>query len=147
MPVLAQAWRATGFRGPPPPVWQGNVSQFDAAAIQPNLRRDVILSPQYASNLRRGSISPSARDYDALKVLLHEYAHVRQPEMQQREVLEGGAEGWANEHVNEIARKLWGPRVGLVQSPAQTDNWWPRYPQYSFVGRDTMLRERGQFGR
>ena len=56
-----------------------------------------------AKQLRAG---PLSQDRAALSVLLHEYAHVRQPAPIKRNLIEAGADFWSNLNTDRVARKL-----------------------------------------
>jgi len=103
----------------------------------------VMLSPEMVAGLQTLAL-PRNRDLEAVKVLLHEFAHTRQPMTLNRPTFEGGAEAFAQQHLMDALRRLHIDRFDPTNS-------WPSYayPQFTDRMRQSGWNavNRGQFGR
>lgn len=108
---------------------------------------EVWLNPRTANALARlGIPSGAGRDYNALNVLLHEYAHVGQSGPLRRELLEGGADAWAAQQYGRVAHALGLAKPAMAGVDYQPQPGYPQWMEPTWrQGRGFV--ERGQFGR
>ena len=144
-PIYAQIWNSLGFSGDPPPVYSDPGMPKWYAGVQELNNRKVWIQPYIAQGIKK-LWQARGRDWGALNVLLHEYAHVNQPRVNPRDLVEGGAETWSHAMLEDTIRKLGIPAPNRYDKPA-----WNSYHDFvSKLSRNpyaTYLIDRGQFGR
>ena len=103
----------------------------------------MLVSPRVAAGLQTLALPGGDHDLESLKILLHEFAHTRQPMTLNRPTFEGGAEAFAQSHLMEALR-----RIGINK-----DDPGNRYGGYAYGPfTDQMFQSgwdavnRGQFG-
>jgi hypothetical protein len=158
LPVLASVWRASGLRGPAPPVYVGPSHQGEIAN-QPWYSRRVNITPDVLRGIQGFGIQPRGQVWHggrpgipnlaALDSLLHEYAHVNQPSALSSRSAEAGASFYSQMHLANVLQALHGPRSLMYAARTM-----PRYygPERAALQRQLgpslySFLSRGQFGR
>lgn len=145
-PAIRAAWQAMGFKGPMPSIYSTPLGPNIAGEAPwprvPSTSR-VLITPQVAAGLQTLGLTRN-RDLNALKVLMHEFAHTRQPMTLNRPTFEGGAEAYAQSRLLDALR-----RIGV--STHDQSNRWPGYSYPGFANKmfqsGWQPLNRGQFGR
>jgi hypothetical protein len=153
-PVFANAYRASGLPGKPPPVFSDPfIARRGSAGEQELYNRAVHLTPAMVDAIRHYSLSPVGRNRDALRVLLHEYAHVNQPRVFNRLSAKAGIEPaadlWALNNFDRVARRIGGPELSTGQEflPSYEGLGYPREVNAMTRRRDwPQFVQKGQFG-
>lgn len=149
-PILARVWQASGLRGKPPPVFVERAA--GRLGSQPWFTRRVNLDPNVIRDIRRFPLNPmNKRGLMALDVLLHEYAHVNQPNVFPPRTAEAGATDYTGYNLAGVLARMGGvPREVLaaasrIPRPYQQE----RMEQWKRLGGFEARRfaNRGQFGR
>ena len=146
-PILGAVWHAAGFKGKPPPVYLDRGLR-DEMGMQAWNDRRVWLNPTIAKQIRSAPLHPAAVQ-DALKVLLHEYAHVNQPRVYPAPRFEPAAEAWAHGALDKVMDMLGaGPTRPKYSWPAVTYGAWMNLQNRKMGGPQwERFIQRGQFGR
>ena len=152
-PILGQIWREIGGKGKPPPVFIDRFMDNPKSdyGLQALYDRRIWLAPKIAQQIRYAPLNPQAAK-EGLKVLLHEYNHVKQPRAYPGPRVEPAAEARAHMDLDRIMDRLGAGALNAFapgpNRPSVTYGPWMNRQNRKMGGANwERFIRKGQFGK